>query len=57
MPVQMLVIEIDEPWLEDQLDQVADTWNNDERYRTAQFAAMLATPAKPEPETEDESAE
>ena len=61
MAVQMLVIEIDDPWLEDQLDQVADTLNNDERYRPAQFAAMLATLAEPEPEpeseTEDESAE
>jgi len=65
MAVQMLVIEIDDPWLEDQLDQVADTLNNDERYRPAQFAAMLATLAEPEPalqedpedDDEDESAE
>jgi hypothetical protein len=49
MAVQMLVIEIDDPWLESQLDQIADTLNNDERYRPAQFAAMLATLAEPEP--------
>ena len=57
MAVQMLVIEIDDPWLEDQLDRVAETLNNDERYRPAQFAAMLATLAEPEPEAENESAE
>lgn len=42
MAVQMLVIEIDDPRLQDQLDQIADTLNDDERYRPAQFAAMLA---------------
>ena len=57
MAVQMLFIEIDDPWLEDQLDQVADTLNNDERYRPAQFAAMLATFTEPELKTEDEPAE
>jgi hypothetical protein len=56
MAVQMLVIEIDDPWLESQLDQIADTLNNDERYRPAQFAAMLATLAEPEP-VEDEPIE
>jgi hypothetical protein len=57
MAVQMLVIESDDPRLEEQLDQVADTLNNDERYRPAQFAAMLATLAEPEPEVQNESAE
>jgi len=62
MAVQMLVIEIDDPWLEDQLDKIADTLNNDERYRPGQFAAMLASLAEPEPdietdgETDDEPA-
>jgi hypothetical protein len=57
MAVQMLVIEIDDPWLEDQLDRIADTLNNDERYRPTQFAAMLATLAEPETEPENESIE
>ena len=48
MAVQMLVIELDDPFLEDQLDPIADTLNNDERYRPAQFAAILATVAEPE---------
>ena len=52
MAVQMLVIEIDDPRLEDQLDRIADTLNNDERYRPAQFAAMLATLSEPGPEAE-----
>ncbi len=43
MAVQMLVIEIDDPYLEDKLDSIADTLSNDERYRPAQFAAMLAS--------------
>jgi hypothetical protein len=55
MAVQMLAIEIDDPWLEDQLDKVADILNNDERYCPAQFAAMLAALANPEPETEVEN--
>ena len=29
MAVQMLVIELDDPYLEDQLDRIADTLNND----------------------------
>jgi hypothetical protein len=49
MAVQMLVIEIDDPWLEEQLDQIADTLNDDERYRPARFAALLATLSDPEP--------
>jgi hypothetical protein len=54
MAVQMLVIEINDPWLEDQLDKIADTLSDDERYRPARFAAMLATLA--EPEADDEQA-
>jgi hypothetical protein len=59
MAVQMLVIEIDDPWLEEQLDKIADTLNNDERYRPAQFAAMLATLSEPaaDPESSDEPIE
>ena len=53
MAVQMLVIELDNPHLEDQLDRIADTLNNDERYRPSQFAAMLAALAAPGPEAED----
>ena len=53
MAVQMLVIELDNPYLEDQLDRIADTLNNDERYHPSQFAAMLAALAEPEPEAED----
>lgn len=48
MAVQMLVIQIDDPYLEDKLDSIADTLSNDERYRPAQFAAMLASLAEPE---------
>lgn len=51
MAVQMLVIEIDDPYLQDRLDQVADTLNDDERYRPTQFAAMLASLAEPDNET------
>lgn len=40
-------------YLEQQLDQIADTLSDDERYRPAQFAAMLATLAEPESEAED----
>ncbi len=47
MAVQMLVIEVDDPWLEEQLDTIADSLNDDERYRPAQFAAMLATLSEP----------
>jgi len=48
MAVQMLVIEIDDPDLEDKLDGIADTLNDDERYRPARFAAMLASLAEPD---------
>ena len=51
--VQMLVIELDNPYLEDQLDRIAARLNNDERYRPSQFAAMLAALAEPAPEAED----
>ena len=40
-------------YLEGQLDQIADTLSNDERYRPAQFAAMLATLAEPQPKSEE----
>lgn len=51
MAVQMLVIQIDDPYLEQKLDDIADTLSNDERYRPARFAAMLASLAEPdEPE-------
>ena len=53
MAVQMLVNELDNPYLEDQLDCIANTLNNDERYRPSQFAAMLAALAEPGPEVED----
>jgi chorismate mutase len=48
MAVQMLVIEIDDPYLEDKLDSIADTLSDDERYRPARFAAMLASLAEPD---------
>ncbi len=49
MAVQMLIIAIGDPALESRLDAIADTLNDDERYRPARFAAMLASLA----ETED----
>jgi hypothetical protein len=52
MAVQMLIIEINDPLLEAKLDKIADTLNNDERYRPAQFAAMLASLSEPEPDNE-----
>ncbi len=52
MAVQMLVITIGDPVLEGKLDRIADTLNNDERYRPAQFEAMLASLAEPESEPE-----
>lgn len=58
MAVQMLVIEIDDPLLEDRLDEIADSLNDDERYRPARFAAMLVGLAEPEPEDpEDDSSQ
>ena len=41
MAVQMLVIEIDDPDLEAELDALANSLNDDERYRPAQFAQLL----------------
>jgi len=41
MAVQMLVIEIDDPELEAELDALANSLNDDERYRPAQFAHLL----------------
>lgn len=43
MAVQMLVIAIGDPALESRLDAIADTLNDDERYRPARFAAMLGS--------------
>ena len=51
----MLVIEIDNPWLEEQLGRIADTLNDDERFRPAQFAAMLATLSEPQSGTDTET--
>lgn len=48
MAVQMLVIEIGDPVLEERLDRIADTLNDDERYRPSRFAAMLASLEDPE---------
>jgi len=53
MAVQMLVIEIDDPGLEDRLDAIADTLNDDERYRPSRFAAMLASLAGPQDDAEE----
>jgi hypothetical protein len=41
MAVQMLVIEIDDPELEAELDALANSLDDDERYRPAQFARLL----------------
>jgi len=41
MAVQMLVIELDDPDLEAELDELANSLNNDERYRPAQFRRLL----------------
>jgi hypothetical protein len=41
MAVQMLVLEIDDPQLAARIDELANTLNDDERYRPAQFAALL----------------
>ena len=42
MAVQMLVFEIDEPALADKLDPLGDALDDDERYRPATFARLLA---------------
>jgi len=41
MAVQMLVIELDDPDLEMQLDTLADSLDNDERYRPSEFRRLL----------------
>jgi len=41
MAVQMLVIEIDDPDLEAELDALANSLDNDERYRPAEFRRLL----------------
>ena len=41
MAVQMLAIELDDAELEAQLDQLAGTLQNEERYDPAQFARLL----------------
>ncbi len=41
MAVQMLVIELDDPALDASLDALADSLDDDERYRPAQFAMLL----------------
>jgi hypothetical protein len=43
MAVQMLVIELDDPDLEAELDTLANSLNDDERYRPAQFRRLLAS--------------
>lgn len=42
MAVQMLVLEIGDPDLEASLDELANSLNDDERFRPAQFARLLA---------------
>ncbi|MBT8099464.1 MAG: cytochrome c family protein [Gammaproteobacteria bacterium] len=42
MAVQMLVIEIDDPTLDAALEALADSLDDDERYRPGQFARLLA---------------
>jgi hypothetical protein len=41
MAVQMLVIELDDADLESELDTLADSLNNDERYRPTEFRRLL----------------
>jgi hypothetical protein len=41
MAVQMLAIELDDPDLESELDTLADSLNNDERYRPSEFRRLL----------------
>jgi len=42
MAVQMLVIELDDPDLEAELDALANSLNNDERYRPSEFRQILS---------------
>ena len=41
MAVQMLVIELDDPDLEAELDALAASLDNDERYRPSEFRRLL----------------
>jgi hypothetical protein len=43
MAVQMLVIELDDPDLEAELDALANSLNNDERYRPSEFRRLLTS--------------
>jgi hypothetical protein len=43
MAVQMLVIELDDPDLEAELDDLANSLNNDERYRPSEFRRLLTS--------------
>jgi hypothetical protein len=43
MAVQMFVIELDDPALEAELDTLADSLNNDERYRPSEFRQLLSS--------------
>lgn len=43
MAVQMLVIELEDPDLEAELDALADSLNNDERYRPSEFRRLLSS--------------
>ena len=43
MAVQMLVIEVDDPDLEAALDALANSLNNDERYRPSEFRRLLTS--------------
>jgi len=54
MAVRMRLIQIDDSWRKDQLENIADTLIDDERYRPAQFAAMLASLSEPGPRIENE---
>ena len=54
MAVQMLIFEIGDADLEDELVALGDALQNDERYRPAQFASLLA--AIGESDDPDESA-
>ena len=46
MAVQMLAFELGDADLEAELDQLADSLEDDERYRPAQFARLLRSSAE-----------
>ncbi len=50
MAVQMLVIELDDPELEAELDALANSLDNDERYRPAQFRRLLTSLRSEDPD-------